>query len=66
MPPALSPEEREAGEKALDPELAFLLTDRGVTLETRQRIGHLGITRLNVFAKIETAEAAFREWTKDD
>ena len=53
------------GEKAMNPELSYLLSDRGVAKRTRGLIGHIGIHRMNVFAKIETNETEFRAWAKD-
>ena len=61
---ALTAAQLEAGSLALDPEFSYLLSDRGVATETRGRLGHVGVTRLNVFAKIETTEADFREWAR--
>ena len=61
---ALTAAQLEAGSLALDPEFSYLLSDRGVATETRGRLGHFGVTRLNVFAKIETTEADFREWAR--
>ena len=62
---AVTDEQLAAGEKAMDPELSYLLSDRGVAKRTRGLIGHMGIHRMNVFAKIETNETEFRAWAKD-
>ena len=61
---AVTDEQLAAGEKAMDPELSYLLSDRGVAKRTRGLIGHMGIHRMNVFAKIETNETEFRAWAK--
>ena len=62
---AVTDEQLAAGEKAMGPELSYLLSDRGVAKRTRGLIGHMGIHRMNVFAKIETNETEFRAWAKD-
>ena len=58
--------EATAGFEALEPDLAYLLADRGVSAQIQSILGHLGITRLNVFAKIERADDQVRAWLRAD
>ncbi len=49
----------------LDADLAWILEDTGVAKELRGKIGHLGIRRLNTFAKLEADEGRFRSALKN-
>ncbi|MCR9077396.1 MAG: hypothetical protein NXI07_15265 [bacterium] len=62
----ISAENASAGIVALDPDLDYLLTDRGVSKPIRAILGHFGVTRLNVFAKIEGTEDTMRAWIAKD
>jgi hypothetical protein len=57
---ALTTEQVAAGLTMLDADLAWILEDTGVAKELRGKIGHLGIRRLNTFAKLEADEGRFR------
>ena len=63
---AISAEEMEAGLTSIRPDLRYLLDDRGVPEAIIGRIGHLGITRMNVFAKIEADDSKVRDWLEAD
>ena len=59
-------EEQQAGLKGMEPDLGYLLHDRGVDEQLVALIGHSKVTRLNIFAKIERNEEAVRKWLEDD
>ena len=63
---AISVAQAAAGLAALEPDLDYLLCDRGVGKEVRALRGHFAIARANVIAKIAGTEAAVRTWLEDD
>ncbi len=58
---AITPEQITAGLAALDADLAWVLEDTGISRELRGKVGHMGIRRLNTFAKLEADEGRFRD-----
>ena len=51
---------------AIRPDRRCLLADRGVPEEVIGRIGHMGITRINVFAETESVDSKVHEWLEAD
>ena len=62
----MSRKELDEGLAAILPDRRCLLADRGVPEEVIGRIGHLGITRMDVFAKIESGDSKVHEWMEAD
>ena len=62
----LDPEAHLAGLRSVEPDLAYLLHDRGVSEGVVALLGHSGCRRLNVFAKIERGDAEIRAWLDQD
>ena len=67
MPPlgALSAEQEAAGLKKLEKDAACILDDKGVPAAVQGRLGHIGVTSLDVFAVIEDTSAGVRQWLVD-
>ncbi len=62
----MEPARVQEGVAALDSELRFILEDKGINEETMAKIGLARITRINVFANIESQEDRLRDWIKED
>jgi len=61
----LTPEQKDAGLKALEPALRLLLAERKVPVPVQEVLGHYGVTSIEVLAKVESDENAVRRWIKD-
>ncbi len=62
----MEPAQVQQGVDALDSELRFILEDKGVNEETMAKMGLARITRVNVFANIESQEERLRDWIRED
>ncbi len=50
----------------LDSELRFILEDKGLSTDLISKIAEAQVTKVSVFANIESQEEKFREWVKED
>ncbi len=69
-PPKLSLVAMDAAQQqaieTLDSELRFILEDKGLTPELLAKIAASHVTKVSVFANIESQEDKFREWVRED
>ena len=63
---SLTEVEIEAGLVALESDLSYVLEGSGVEAKYRGFIGHLGLTRLNVFAMLAPSEERMADVIKED
>ncbi len=52
--------------ETLDSELRFILEDKGLTPELLAKVAAAHVTKVSVFANIESQEDKFREWVRED
>ncbi len=52
--------------ESLDSELRFILEDKGLSPELMAKVALSHVTKVSVFANIESQEDKFREWVRED
>ena len=62
----ITPAEKAAGLSNMEPDLGYLLHDRGVSEDLVAIFGHHKIVKMNVFARIESTEENIRAWLDND
>ncbi len=50
----------------MDSELRFILEDKGLSAELITKVAEAHVTKVSIFANIESQEDKFREWVKED
>ena len=58
---AITQEQITEGSKQLDDDFAYLLETKGVSSKLRGAFGHLGVKKINIFARLASSDEKFRE-----
>ena len=62
----MNEEQRQQGMAMLNPELRYVLEEKGIDADVMGMLGHFGITDNETFAGIAGDEASLRTMLKDD